>query len=145
MANGVTNILIGDIRPGFSAGELVLDQGNSVLRCGAADAALTLHIENGDLLVLSNVSGPVALTNIDVTFYSSTTLGATNWFLYSTTGISGAFNDAAFVLYTTGGVVYDYANNRVGAWIVPEPLGAVCLAVLAVLCGARREACKQSS
>lgn len=126
--DGVTNSFVGNVTPGFSPGELAIDRGNGVVNLGLPDDSLMLNIENGDLLVLTNFPGPVDLSAMDVTFYSPTTLGTTNWFLYSTSGFAGEFHDTNYVLYTYGAVIYDGANNRVGVLIVPEPAAALTVA-----------------
>ncbi|NLF39966.1 hypothetical protein GX586_10995, partial [bacterium] len=116
-ANGMTNVLIGTIAPGFGAGMLTIYQADGVVRLGAPDDALTLEIEDGDLLVLSNCTDAVSLGDAMVSFLNTSTEGATNWFLYSTSGIQGSFAGVTFAQGSQGQVIYDPANNRAGVCI----------------------------
>jgi hypothetical protein len=135
-ATGVTNYYIGNVSPGYSAGTLTMDNQDGPMYLGAPGAQLGLEIENGDLLELTNMPGVVDLANIDVTFYSIDTGGQIHWFLTSDTGFTNEFNATNFVLYTSGTLHYDYANDRVGVTIVPE--AAAGAAVFALLVAARR-------
>ena len=132
-ATGVTNYYIGTVAPGYSPGTLVMDNQSGPMFLGAPGAELGIEIENGDLLALTNMPGPVDLANIDVTFYSIDTGGETNWFLTADTGFTNEFNATNFVLYTSGTLHYDYAHKRVGVLIVPE---AAAGAAVFALCAA---------
>jgi hypothetical protein len=120
-ATGLTNTMVGTLSPGFSPGTLVFDQATGVFVFGTTGTPLTLQIENGDLVVMTNLAAPLDLSTIDVTFLNATTLHATNWFLACASGITNGFHATNFVMYTSGHVVYDNAGGRVGVWIVPEP------------------------
>jgi hypothetical protein len=136
-ATGVTNYYIGAVTPGYSAGTLVMENRDGPMLLGVPGAELGLEIENGDLLVLTNMPRPVDLANIDVTFFSSDTGEGIHWFLTSDTGFVNEFNVTNFLLYTSGTLYYDNDNGRVGVTIVPEG-GVVAAAVCALLWGARR-------
>ncbi|MCX7005498.1 MAG: hypothetical protein NTV22_19830 [bacterium] len=126
-ATGLSNTFVGTISPGFSAGTLTFNQATGVFVFGTSATPLQLHIENGDLLLMTNLAAPLDLGTLEVTFFSPTTYHETNWFLSCASGISGELHATNFVMYTSGQVIYDNANGRVGVWIIPEP---ACLVLL---------------
>ncbi|NLF40091.1 hypothetical protein GX586_11635, partial [bacterium] len=133
MANGMTNILVGTVAPGYGPGALAIDCAGGVTRLGAPDDFLALEIGNGDMLVLTSFPGAVSLAHTTVAFLDGSTGGMTNWFLYSTSGIADAFAGVTFAPGTAGTVVYDGANNRVGVFIAAvQPVVVVSTNALTV-------------
>ncbi|NLF40489.1 hypothetical protein GX586_13680 [bacterium] len=120
----VTNLFLGSISPGFSAGTLTLDEANGVTKLGASGSPVTLNIEDGDRVALINMGAAVDLQNINVKFLTTTVPGTTNWFLHSDSGFAGgAFNTVdpgTFVCFVVSNVpgMPDY----IGAVVVPEPV-----------------------
>jgi len=122
----------GAIAPGTSPGMLTINREDGAVELGIASDTALLKIGDGDLLVVSNFTAPLNLAHLDVRYMGVTAAGTTNWFLYSTTGINGAFNTIDYGP-DTGVTIYDSGNNRVGAVVdVPEPLLAA-VALLALM------------
>ncbi len=128
--------VIGSVAPGSSPGTITFSKDGGALEFGTASDTVQLLIENGDLVVVSNLAAALNLGNVDVKYIGVTTLGETNWFLYSTSGINGTFNNIDYSSYS-GETMYDGANNRVGAVVVPEP-AALCVMTVVLLTLTRR-------
>jgi len=137
-ATGMTNVYVGVIAPGLSPGALTFLRQDGVVELGTPADPLTLMIEDGDVLTVTNLGAPLALANLDVTFLFATTLGDTNWFLEVADGFTDQFHATNFVMYTSGQVMYDEDNKRVGVWVVPEPGTLAAAALLTAVLVQRR-------
>lgn len=132
---GFTNRFVGSVSPGLSAGAITFAAGsNAKLLFGQAGSPLLLNIEDGDQVAVSNIAYAVNLADFDVKFLTTTAVGTTNWFLYSSAGFTGG----AFTNSPDFGVFSGYCvsnvpgmENYIGVVVVPEPA-----LLLMSLCGA---------
>ncbi|NLF38317.1 hypothetical protein GX586_02660, partial [bacterium] len=110
-SNGVlTNWFQGSISP---AGSLMLRRTTAMILLGSAGDPVELRVGNGDVLSVSNAVSALDLSTIDVAVLDAPPAGDTNWFLTSTSGITGAFHAVDFG-GNAGVLIYDYAGNRAG-------------------------------
>jgi hypothetical protein len=138
-----SNVFVGAIAPGFSVGTLAFDELSEFgLVLGTPDDHVVLEIDinavSNDVVTCTSMDQALDLTTIEAQFsvQSFTPEGVTNWFLSSDGGVAGTF---AAVSTTMGNAypVYDYANNRVGVVVTPEPTAALA-AAFALFSAARR-------
>jgi len=122
-ATTATNVFIGSISPGFSPGTLVVDAAQGAVQLGSAGARASLVIETNDILIVTNTAAPLDLQLLNLVIMDPHTNGETNWFLLAPGGFTNVFYDIVFAHVTAGPVFYDQVNNRVGVYLVPEPLG----------------------
>jgi hypothetical protein len=145
-----SNVFIGSISPGTSVGTLTFVETSQMLySLGTAADPLELRIEiagtNGvpgvdnDLFIVSNHHRSLWLDTLDLRISGIDNPAVTSWFLYVTgTNIEEGteLNNVRYQPGLGGVLQYDYANNRVGIVVVPEPAAAA--AVCALLVAARR-------
>ncbi|NLF38762.1 PEP-CTERM sorting domain-containing protein [bacterium] len=137
---------VGDVRPGFSVGELALRRDSGTLYFGTNGTPVTLHIETSpadhDILTFANLdaASTIVLSNINLVVEGAGTGQNTNWFLVSNRMVADLeFNSVSYIPGLLGEVIYDYANNRVGIIAVPEPaVTLVAAGVLGLLIRRRR-------
>ncbi len=147
-----TLYLLGSIAPGFSAGELTLNEAEGAIVPGTSTDALILEmgLEAGgacDLLTFANMDAPIDLANIDLhlALNGTTSFGVTNWFLVSNALLNNDFSTTMLTGPHAAKVIWLGKSDdglSYGFTMIPEPCaGLAALAGVACYTLRRRAAC----